>query len=139
MQLKETFLWVPLVMFVFWVFIAPLPQDRIARTCEPINWVGNLATSTTALSAERHTGSAARWSDKLNYSCQFLIWRLFYQDDYNKALSEGRVKTDGKDVKILESTVDEKPPGPELDPVTGEIPGAASPKDPSKPAGDQSQ
>lgn len=134
MQLKETLLGIPVVIFIFWVFTAPLPQDRIGRVCQPIHWVGNLATSTTALSVERHTGSAARWSDKLNYSCQFLIWRLFYQEDYNKALSEGRVKVEGADVKVLEGPEGEEQPGPEIDPATGEIPGAAAPQSPTKPA-----
>ena len=133
MQLKETLLGIPVVIFIFWVFTAPLPQDRIGRTCQPIHWVGNLATSTTALSAERHTGSAARWSDKLNYSCQFLIWRLFYQDDYNKALAEGRVKVEGQDVKVLESATETKAAPTEVDASKGEIPGAAPPKNSSQP------
>lgn len=91
MQIKELVIGIPFLFFVFWVFTAPIPQDRIGRVCEPINWVGNVATSTTALTAENHTGTTVRWSDKLNYSCQYTIWRLFYQADYNKAVAEGRV------------------------------------------------
>lgn len=132
MQLKETLLGIPVVIFIFWIFTAPLPQDRIARFCQPIHWVGNVATSTTALSAERHTGSAARWSDKLNYSCQFLTWRLFYQEDYNKALADGRVKVDGNDVKVLEGPASDEATGPGRDPNSGEIPGAAPPQNPTK-------
>lgn len=78
-------------MFLGWVFTAPMPQDRITRACEPINWVGNMATSATALSAQSATATTARWSDKLNYSCRYLIWRAVYQDDYNRAVTEGRV------------------------------------------------
>jgi len=126
MQLKEILLGIPVVVFIFWVFTAPLPQNRIERVCQPIQWVGNLATSTTALSADKHTSSAARWSDKLNYSCQYLIWRLFYQDEYNKAVQEGRVKVTEDDVKVLESEQPEAAPA--LDPETGEIPGASVPK-----------
>ncbi|CAB5514339.1 hypothetical protein LMG26857_03398 [Achromobacter anxifer] len=132
MQMKEILLGIPVLGFIFWIIIAPLPQDRIARTCQPIHWVGNLATSTTALSVDKHTTTAARWSDKLNYSCQYLIWRLFYQDDYNKAVSEGRVKVTDEDVKVLESPDKDSDAGPDRDPSTGEIPGAAVPKDPRK-------
>lgn len=91
MQIKELLIGLPVLFFIFWVFIAPMPEERIVRACEPINWVGNLATSTTALSKEDHTLTAARWSDKLNYSCRYIIWRLLYQDEYLKAVQEGRV------------------------------------------------
>lgn len=131
MQIKEILISIPLVIFIFWVFSAPLPQARIERVCEPIQWVGNLATSTTALSSERHTGTAMRWSDKLDYSCQYLIWRLFYQDDYNKALAEGRVKVNkDREVQVLEGDQkSEQGETPARDPQTGEIPGAETPKE----------
>lgn len=97
MQIKELLLGIPVLFFVFWIFTAPLPQERISRVCEPIHWVGNLATSTTALSSAKHTESSARWSDKLNYSCQYLIWRLFYQDDYNNAIKAGLIAAPATD------------------------------------------
>lgn len=86
MNIKELLLGVPVLFFVIWIFMAPNPQERITRGCEPINWLGNVATSTTALSAETHVGTTSKWSDKLNYSCKYLVWRLFYQADYNKAM-----------------------------------------------------
>ena len=92
MQIKELLIGLPILGFVIWVFMAPFPQDRIARSCQPINWVGNVATSTTALSSADNTKSTARWSDKLNYSCQYMVWRLFYQDDYNKAVAQGLIQ-----------------------------------------------
>lgn len=91
-QVKEILLGIPLVIFVFWVFAAPLPSERIVRVCEPIHWAGNLVTSTTALASEKHTDTSVRWSDKLNYSCQYMVWRLLYQEDYNKAVAAGLVK-----------------------------------------------
>lgn len=91
MQIKELIVGIPALLFIFWVFAAPVPQERIQRVCEPIHWVGNVATSTTALSAEKHTATTVRWSDKLNYSCQYTVWRLFYQEEYNKAVQEGLV------------------------------------------------
>lgn len=91
-QIKELLLGLPILVFVLWVFAAPVPQERIARVCEPVNWVGNLATSTTALSSANNTSTTARWSDKLNYSCRYMVWRLVYQDDYTKAVAAGLVK-----------------------------------------------
>lgn len=100
MQIKEILVGIPILFFVFWIFTAPLPQERISRVCEPIHWVGNLATSTTALSSAQHTETSARWSDKLNYSCQYLIWRLFYQEDYNKAIEAGLIASPSADTKL---------------------------------------
>lgn len=90
--IKEILLGIPVLCFVFWVFIAPIPANRIERVCEPINWVGNIATTTTALTTEGHTATSVRWSDKLNYSCKYMVWRLFYQEAYNKAVEAGEVK-----------------------------------------------
>ncbi len=92
MQIKELLFGIPLLLFVVWIFLAPTPSTRIERACEPINWVGNLATSTTALTKEDSTATAATWSAQLNYSCQYMIWRLFYQEDYNAAIRAGRIK-----------------------------------------------
>lgn len=92
MQIKELLIGIPLLLFILWVFAAPVPQERINRACEPVNWLGNLATSTTALSADNQATTTARWSDKLNYSCRYMTWRLIYQDDYNKAVAAGLVK-----------------------------------------------
>jgi len=94
-QVKEILLGIPLVIFVFWVFAAPLPSERIVRVCEPIHWAGNLVTSTTALASEKHTDTSVRWSDKMNYSCQYMVWRLLYQEDYNKAVAAGLIKAEG--------------------------------------------
>lgn len=92
MQIKELLFGIPLLLFVVWIFLAPTPSSRIERACEPINWVGNLATSTTALTKEDSTATAATWSAQLNYSCQYMIWRLFYQEDYNQAIRDGSIK-----------------------------------------------
>lgn len=92
MQIKELLLGVPVLIFILWVFAAPAPQERIVRLCQPIQWVGNVATSTTALSAADKVGTTARWSDKLSYSCQYMVWRLVYQEDYSKAVAAGLAK-----------------------------------------------
>lgn len=90
--IKEILIGIPVVCFVFWVFTAPLPQTRIERVCQPIHWVGNVVTSTTALTTDNHTATSVRWSDKLNYSCQYMVWRLFYQEEYNEAVKAGLVR-----------------------------------------------
>lgn len=91
LDVKELLIGIPVLVFSLWIFAAPLPQVRIERGCQPINWIGNMATSTTALATDGHTETAVRWNDKLTYSCQYMIWRLFYQEAYNQAIKDGRV------------------------------------------------
>lgn len=91
MQIKELLLSLPLLVFVLWIFIAPVPEQRMERFCAPIGWVGNLTTSTTALTKEEHTATAQSWADKMQYSCEYLLWRLFYQKDYNQAIEDGLI------------------------------------------------
>lgn len=105
MSIKEILLGIPVLMFVWWVFTAPVPQERIVRVCEPINWVGNLGTSATALATDNHTGTAERWSDKLDYSCQYMIWRLFYQKDYNAAVAAGLIAAPASDADAASAAV----------------------------------
>src|SRR5690554_4729251 len=106
MQIKELILGIPVLMFVLWIFMAPLPQQRIERACSPIEWVGNVATSSTALTTQDNTATAMKWSDKLNYSCQYMIWRLFYQKQYNEAVQKGLVKPDQSQVQAGEQSLE---------------------------------
>lgn len=89
---KELLLGVPLVCWLGWAFWAPLPSDRIDRLCLPTEWVSNFATSATALASDKYTETSNQWGAKFTYSCKYAIWRLIYQDDYNKAVASGLVK-----------------------------------------------
>lgn len=119
LNVKELLLGIPVLVFILWVFSAPIPQQRIERVCQPINWVGNVATSSTALATEGHTETAVRWNHKLTYSCQYMVWRLFYQEAYNQAVKEGRVVP-------AETTV------PPTNPDSGAATPAAAPAEGSK-------
>jgi hypothetical protein len=131
-QVKEILFGIPLVIFVFWVFAAPLPSERIVRVCQPIHWAGNLVTSTTALASDKHTDTSVRWSDKMNYSCQYMVWRLLYQEDYNKAVTAGLVKpADGASAAASTQAVHtaeaEKPPvAPQAAPAAAPAPAGAA-------------
>jgi hypothetical protein len=72
--------------FVVWIFMAGDGQARIARTCRPLLWTGNVAVSLTAFATASGAESVQKWSNKLDYGCRYAAWRLIYQDDYNKYL-----------------------------------------------------
>ena len=87
-MLHKEFWGLVFLAFVVWIFMSSDPQVRIARTCRPILWTGNVATSLTALAVPSGQASVQKWGSKFDYSCRYTVWRLIYQDDYNKFLQE---------------------------------------------------
>lgn len=75
-----------LLGFIVWIFLSPNPDTRIERACSPVQWSGNVATSLAALTTPAFELSVQGGMDKLDYGCQFTIWRLFYQKEYNRYL-----------------------------------------------------
>lgn len=72
------------LLFVGWIFIPGTPNTRIEHACAPIGWSGNVVTSLSALALPNTQQTAQRWFDKFEYGCQYTVWRLIYQDEYNK-------------------------------------------------------
>lgn len=108
--------------FVGYVFFATSPSERMGRVCSPIDWVGNASTSLTALVTPQYQFNVQNAFDKVDYGCQFLLWRMFYQAEYNKYLEEEKqkeaFKTDitpvpaapvNKDAPAVEPMEDKKP------------------------------
>lgn len=75
-----------LLGFIVWVFLAPNPDTRISRACAPVQWSGNVVTSLAALSTPAFELSVQTGMNKMTYGCEYSIWRLFYQADYNHYL-----------------------------------------------------
>lgn len=76
--------------FVAWVFLAGTPQGRIKNVCAPIGWTGNVVVSLSALVLPDQQTTIQGYFNRFEYGCQFLTWRLFYQEDYNKYLAQQR-------------------------------------------------
>lgn len=70
--------------FVVWILAAAAPDKRIENFCRPVVWTGNVVTSMSALVLPQHQTRVQGWFNNLDYGCQYTVWRLFYQDDYNK-------------------------------------------------------
>ncbi len=82
-----------LLGFIVWIFLSPNPDTRIERACSPVQWGGNVATSLAALTTPAFETSVQGGMDKLDYGCQYAIWRLFYQKEYNAYLLAQRKAT----------------------------------------------
>lgn len=79
-----------LVAFIAWVFLAPDPSVRISRACRPLHWASNGVVSLTALTAPKYEVSAQNGGNRVVYGCEYSVWRLFYQHEYDAALAAKR-------------------------------------------------
>jgi len=97
------------VVFIVWILLASTPQTRLERACRPVDWTGNLATSTAALVAPSYQQSVTKTFRSIDYSCQYMLWRLFYEDDYKRALKaesdQQNANTSGDETRTDASTI----------------------------------
>jgi hypothetical protein len=66
------------------IFISTSPRERLERACAPVGWMGKVATSVSMLTttSEETPLATQRWFDSLNYSCQYTLWRQFYEESW---------------------------------------------------------
>ena len=88
---SHEFLWgAAVVSFIAWVLLASSPAQRIDRACRPLHWASSGIVSLTALTAPKYETDAQDGGNKVVYGCEYSIWRLFYQKDYDKYLAAQR-------------------------------------------------
>lgn len=75
-----------LLFFAAWIAIADGPEERMARSCKPVVWTGNLTVSLTLLMFPKYQDSVQTAFDKFDYGCRYSLWRLFYEREYLKQL-----------------------------------------------------
>jgi hypothetical protein len=92
--------------FVVWIFMAGDGVLRIERGCRPVAWAGNIVVSVTALVLPSQQSTVKRWVDKTEYGCRYTAWRLFYQDDYNRAMQQEQAAPGSPSTSIVQDPVD---------------------------------
>lgn len=80
------------VVFAVWVFLSTDGGERMTRACMPISWVGNVTTSLTSIAIPAWEEKSETAFKKATYSCEFTLWRLFYEKDYLKELEAQKQK-----------------------------------------------
>lgn len=81
-MLHKEFWGLMFLFFVGWIFLGAGGGQRIERGCQPIGWAGNVITSMSALAVPSQQVRIAGWFDKFEYGCQYMSWRMFYEDEY---------------------------------------------------------
>lgn len=87
-MLHKEFWGLMFLFFVGWIFLGSSGGDRIERGCQPIGWSGNVITSMSALAVPSQQVRIAGWFDKFEYGCQYMSWRMFYEDEYQAHLEQ---------------------------------------------------
>lgn len=80
------------LIFVGWIFVPGHPTTRIDHACRPIGWGGNIITSVSSLAMPAQQQTIQKWFDKFEYGCQYTVWRLIYQDQYNQEQADKKAK-----------------------------------------------
>jgi len=80
----ELILFVAVMAWVGWVFIAETPMERLDHTCRPVNWIGRAASSLVSIvSIEGEEKTAAFFDDRV-HNCKMFMWKQFYQVRYEE-------------------------------------------------------
>lgn len=82
--------------FILWIILATSPSNRMEHACSPVGWVGNVSVSLVALAAPSYQNDVQKWFDKFEYGCQYTLWRLFYQKEYNAYMESQKVQVKNK-------------------------------------------
>jgi hypothetical protein len=84
--------------FIVWAFATSSSNERIERVCKPVAWGGNIATSVAALTTAKYQENVNNLFGKVNYGCQYTVWRLFYQKEYNAYQEQLQLQQGGAQV-----------------------------------------
>lgn len=99
-MLHKEILGLSLLAFIVWIVMATSPTNRMEHACSPVGWVGNVSVSLIALAVPAYQYDVQKWFNKGEYGCQYMLWRLFYQKEYNAYLaSQSKSKEESTTVK----------------------------------------
>lgn len=81
-----------MLVFAFWISFASDPHARFDRACAPVDKFGNFVTSFIGLFFDRDWAAANdAWFERADYGCEYMLWRLWYEDDYQQQLQDDRL------------------------------------------------
>lgn len=93
------FISIAMSAWVILIFVVTNPQERMERTCAPVHWTGKVATSVSMLFnvSESALTSTSNAFDNATYGCKFVVWRLFYEEDFKAEQAERQREIEARD------------------------------------------
>jgi len=76
------------------IFLVTDGSERIERSCTPVEILGQVTISATALVADQYTGNMQATMNQWVYGCRYVVWRSFYEEDYLRYQTESEAAAD---------------------------------------------
>lgn len=67
------------------ILITTDPQSRMDRTCVPVEYAKRASTAALLLVNDEWAQGSDKMFNELLYGCRFVIWRMFYESDWDKS------------------------------------------------------
>lgn len=77
------------ILFAVWlgsIFVTSDNSKRLDRSCYPVQAVGKLSASVMSLFGTELESETKKGFEKLDKSCQYIVWRQFYADEDKERL-----------------------------------------------------
>jgi len=89
------------VVYFVWVFMSTQGGERMTRACMPVSWIGNVTTSLTSVIVPGWEDESDVLFKKGVYTCEFALWRLFYEEEYLNSIRSSQVQAEKEEKNKL--------------------------------------
>ena len=79
------------VLIMAWfgsIFVTTDPQVRMDRTCVPVEYMDRAGTAGMQLVDASWGAATHQFFQNMHYGCRFVVWRVFYEEDWNRATQQ---------------------------------------------------
>lgn len=76
------------------ILVSSNPDTRIERACVPVSYIDKAVVAVVQLVHEPYAMSTHRLMMRVEYGCQFTVWKTFYEGTANAADAKRQVETD---------------------------------------------
>ena len=74
---------------LFWVLTGS-PEEKAKRFCDPLELLGEITVAGAALISEPTKAKTEEFKISTVYSCQYMFWKVVYEEKYLKEIEELR-------------------------------------------------
>lgn len=85
------------VAYFAWVLSESDPNARIEKACSPVLGVGKVFVAGAEMSGGDLAGDVEDGFVWANSKCRYMVWRVFYSEEYERLMTEARKKLQQKD------------------------------------------
>ncbi len=80
----QLIIFVSVMAFVGWVFIAETPLDRLDHTCRPVHWLGTATSSLVSVVSTSGEEKVNEFFESGVHHCKMIAWKQFYESRFNE-------------------------------------------------------